>query len=1357
MMDILCTELIKFGGMMLQYYTSCIQVVYTYIYVYLAYEVQKNKKAQNQYKTRNHYWANIPCQSNWIPSNNRANRKRMRCKMKIKGRNNYKECTPQKRSILGWKHEFWVQIVQSIQCIVMEKILKQNNSASKQEKGLDKISVENICNVGMSNYTGRTHKVYQVDVDSVPIKIDNCCTRTLSFDVEDFDQNTLRSVQNVNIRGFGGKLSKITHSGTIQWKISDDVGHIHTITIPNSYLVPEAKTRLLSPQHWSQEAEKTNTDNHPIQCITTASSVVLLWSNGQFCKTIEIDPEKDNIATLWASTAKNNYSTFANEVIITAQLGSKNEIFDRSTSFESNIDNGSELSEEQQNEIKPNSQAISKSSYELLKWHIRCGHISMMRLQALARKGELPASIATCPIPMCSACQFGKMTKIPWRSTSHQPSIRHKDTKPGSRISVDQLISPTPGLIAQLKGAPTRLRYMAATVFIDHATDYTYVHLQQSTSSLHTLEAKNEFERHARGCGVKIEGYHADNGRFIDNAWMDDIKKQGQSMRYAAAYAHHQNGIAEKRIRDIQDLGRASLLHAIHKWPQAINHSLWPYSIRKAAIDINYIPMPNETLSPHQKFTRSSMQQNMNHIRTFGCPMYVLKTTEHPTKWESRANLAIHIGPSYQYAANVGLALNILTGLVSPVIHAKYDNMFETIQQTLPSNKTHSRWQIRCGFRPNDEDDDYTMNISEQLHNSYANPNNVMPQLLPPIPIQDIAMPTLPPPNNLPLLLHNGTIIETNEDLSSKDNTPASPPPTITRSGRASKRPKRFDNYVVFETTIANDQKDTVMDYAHPIAMTASSDPDVLYYHEILKAPDRDKFIQAMKEEIKGHNDNGNWEVVPKSSVPPTHKVLPTVWAMRRKRRLSDGTVYKWKARINVDGSKQTYGENYWETYAPVAAWATIRCVMMLASQRGWKTKQLDFVQAYPQAPAETEMYVAIPRGCKVTDNDHDYVLKLRNNIYGQKQAGKVWNDYLIAGLTNKVGFTQSKHDPSLLWRGQYLIIIYTDDTIITGPDEQGIDKIIHDIKQVFNITHADQVTDFLGVQVKKDPTTGTITMTQPLLIQSIIRDLGLNTKSNGRSFPTYSTTILGKHENSPPHNEKWNYRAIIGKLNYLEKSTRPDISYAVHQCARYMEEPKLEHSKAVKAIVRYLIQTQDKGLICQPNNTSLECYCDADFAGNYIKEEAENDVNTARSRSGYIIKYAGCPLLWKSKLQTEIALSTTESEYISLSTALREVIPLYNLLQELRKAGFDYSPNKPRLFCKAFEDNAGALELATHPKIRPRTKHINIKYHHFRQFVKDGTIEIYKISSNDQQADILTKGLPEQSFTYLRHKIMGW
>jgi hypothetical protein len=224
----------------------------------------------------------------------------------------------------------------------------------------------------------------------------------------------------------------------------------------------------------------------------------------------------------------------------------------------------------------------------------------------------------------------------------------------------------------------------------------------------------------------------------------------------------------------------------------------------------------------------------------------------------------------------------------------------------------------------------------------------------------------------------------------------------------------------------------------------------------------------------------------------------------------------------------------------------------------------------------------------------------------------------------------------------------------------------------------------------------------------------------------------------------------------YLEKSTRPDIAYAVHQCARFASDPKVEHAKAVRWIGRYLRGTRDKGIILKPLEQSFECFVDSDFAGNWDPTDTI-DPATAKSRSGFVIKYAGCPIVWASKMQTEVALSTTEAEYIALSTALREIIPLMSLLKEMQAEGFAVTVTKPQVHCRVFEDNSGAIELATVHKTRPRTKHLNVKYHHFRHHVDSGEIEIASIKSDEQQADLLTKPLSEELLERHRLRIMGW
>ena len=120
------------------------------------------------------------------------------------------------------------------------------------------------------------------------------------------------------------------------------------------------------------------------------------------------------------------------------------------------------------------------------------------------------------------------------------------------------------------------------------------------------------------------------------------------------------------------------------------------------------------------------------------------------------------------------------------------------------------------------------------------------------------------------------------------------------------------------------------------------------------------------------------------------------------------------------------------------------------------------------------------------------------------------------------------------------------------------------------------------------------------------------------------------------------------------------------------------------------------------------------------------------------------------------VALSTAEVEYIALLQSLQDVLPIMALVSEMKERKFRVICTEPYVYCKSFEDNSGALELARLPKLRPRSKHININYHHFREHVRKGLVKIFPISTHKQVADVLTKNLPQNPFIKHRIKMCG-
>ena len=366
------------------------------------------------------------------------------------------------------------------------------------------------------------------DTDSGLLRIDNCATRSISPYTEDFI-GKLTPLPNRKVQGIGGKVGRLM-SGTIKWDIEDDEGVVHSIRIPNSIYLPQAPSRLLSPQHWAQEAR----DNVPVKngtwCATYGTQVVLYWGQQQFKRTIALDKEGSNVASIRTAPGFDRYKAFCTEIgekesgrcqlAFDTGVVSDDESDDDARSVSSDSDEDSlPLQREQPLRIDfdldgPTPEASKTApvvvedeedcmpqdaSAEFLKWHHRLGHASPRKIQMLAKMGILPKRLVNCRVPLCTACLFGKATRRPWRSKTPNNADETSRTvmAPGDCVSIDQLESPTPGLIAQLKGIPTKQRYKVATVFVDHFSRLSYVHLQKTTNAEETLEAKKAFEQFA--------------------------------------------------------------------------------------------------------------------------------------------------------------------------------------------------------------------------------------------------------------------------------------------------------------------------------------------------------------------------------------------------------------------------------------------------------------------------------------------------------------------------------------------------------------------------------------------------------------------------------------------------------------------------------------------------------------------------------------------------------------------------------------------------------------------------------------------------------------------------------------------
>lgn len=233
-------------------------------------------------------------------------------------------------------------------------------------------------------------------------------------------------------------------------------------------------------------------------------------------------------------------------------------------------------------------------------------------------------------------------------------------------------------------------------------------------------------------------------------------------------------------------------------------------------------------------------------------------------------------------------------------------------------------------------------------------------------------------------------------------------------------------------------------------------------------------------------------------------------------------------------------------------------------------------------------------------------------------------------------------------------------------------------------------------------------------------------------------TVPLAKHfrlsVSQSPQNEKEKnemasipYASAVGSLMYLMVCTRPDLAHCMSVISRFMANPGMQHWKAVKWVMRYI-----KGSLsyCLTYTKNLDCdkllvgYVDADYA---------TDVDKRRSLSGMVFTYLGNTVSWRSSLQSVVALSTTEAEYIAATEAIKEAIWLREITTELKEDSSIVEVN-----C----DSQSAVYLSKNQTYHERTKHIDIRYHFLRDVLSGGQFKLVKISTHDNAADCFIKAL---------------
>uniref|UniRef100_A0A2N9J8U9 Integrase catalytic domain-containing protein n=1 Tax=Fagus sylvatica TaxID=28930 RepID=A0A2N9J8U9_FAGSY len=448
-------------------------------------------------------------------------------------------------------------------------------------------------------------------------------------------------------------------------------------------------------------------------------------------------------------------------------------------------------------------------------------------------------------------------------------------------------------------------------------------------------------------------------------------------------------------------------------------------------------------------------------------------------------------------------------------------------------------------------------------------------------------------------------------------------------------------------------------------------------------------------QEVQSHKDKQSWMKAMHEEMDSLHKnntyelvelpkgkkALRNKWVFKLKK---DGEkLVKYKARLVVKGFNQKQGIDFDEIFSPVVKMSSIRVILGLTASLDLELEQMDVKTAFLHGDLEEEIYMVQPEGFEAKGKEHK-VCRLKKN-----------------------------------------------DMLIVGQDANMVGSLKKELFKSFDMKDLGPARQILGMQILRDRKAKKLWLSQEKYVERVLERFNMK-HAKPVSTPLGGHFKLSKKSCPSSNKEKENmasipYSSAVGSLMYAMVCTRPDIAHAVGVVSRFMVNPGKEHWEAVKWIFRYLRGSSKSCLSFGSSKPVLEGYTDADMAG---------DLDGRKSTSGFLFTFAGGAVSWQSKLQKCVALSTTEAEYIAATEAGKEMLWMKRFLQDLGLKQDEYV-----VHC----DSQSALDLSKNSTYHSRTKHIDVRYHWLRLIVDQQLMQLRKIHTDKNPADMLTKVVPKE------------
>jgi Reverse transcriptase (RNA-dependent DNA polymerase)/gag-polypeptide of LTR copia-type/Integrase core domain len=909
-----------------------------------------------------------------------------------------------------------------------------------------------------------------------------------------------------------------------------------------------------------------------------------------------------------------------------------------------------------------------KSNDPVQSWHEKFCHVSATTLIALNKKYQLEGMENVTPeqIKSVSECEACIMGKS--RRTAMPKKATTRSTKPLELIHSD-LCGPM--------STPSIGGFRYFIIFVDDYSRYTVIAFLRNKSE--ALEEFKKFSHRAeRLTGEKIKEFRTDRGmEFLSNEFSTYLAQNGIKRQLTPSYTPEHNGVSERMNQTIVGLARSMLVGA------GLSHNFWAEAAATACYVRNRCTTSalDNGKTPYEAYFNKV--PNINDLKVFGSIAYAHIPKEKRKKLDNRAIKCVFLGYPEESKAYRLMELGSRKIIISRdvtfisqklMIQQEGDSVIESKQDVFNSTP--------------ELNEDQGTKSKEDLYETFLDQE------------QEISEETEPKP-----ALYD----EFKKIQSGKSGNYGS-----TTNVKGNRRSQRVNNRV----SLVRVMPERVLLSLARIEPTS--------YKEAINSDNHEMWEKAMDLEYNAIVDADTWDLVDK----PKHcRTVGCKWVFKIKEN-SDGSISRYKARLVAKGYTQQEGIDYYETFAPVAKFQSIRGLLAIGAHHDYEIHQMDVVSAFLNGDIDAEVYMEQPEGY-ITKGNEEKVCKLKKCLYGLKQASKAWYEKIDATL-KQLNFSSLDADTCIysLHEGDTVIYIalYVDDLLILTNSKSKLDSVKDYLGQQFQMKDLGEVQNVLGLQINRDRRNRRLTISQEKYVRDMLKRFSLDQCKSVRT-PLEPNSKLCRTEDGETCDDVKLYQSMVGSLLYAMRGTRPDIGYAVTKLSQFCSNPSHIHLIAVKRVMRYLQGTKEYKLhYGTSDNQILELvgYSDADWA---------NDVDSRRSITGYVFMLGNNIISWATKAQPTVALSTVEAEYMAAAQAAQECIWWRNFLAKLRM--------KITTPTTILDDNQGAIALAKHPGYHARTKHIDIRHHFIREQIDAENIKLEYIPTSEMIADQLTKPLP--------------